>query len=139
MARAAAALSLTAALVATADLTHKAIALADPGSTIVPHERSLPYALGVVAVSALWAVAILLTRSLSIAIAGGLFLGGAAGNVASLALWPSVDGVPNPLLAGDLAFNVADVAVAVGLALVLTTAALFAGRNRARLHERVRI
>jgi lipoprotein signal peptidase len=139
MARVVAALALTAALVAAADLTHKAIALADPGSTIVPHERSLPYALGVVGISTLWAAAILLTRSLSIALAGGVFLGGAAGNVASLALWPSVDGVPNPLLAGDLAFNVADVAVVIGLLLVLATTVGFAARNRTRLHERVRI
>jgi lipoprotein signal peptidase len=139
MARVAAALALTAALVAAADLTHKAIALADPGSTIVPHERSLPYAFGVVGISTLWAAAILLTRSLSIALAGGVFLGGAAGNVASLALWPSVDGVPNPLLAGDLAFNMADVAVVIGLLLVLATTVGFAARNRARLHERVRI
>jgi lipoprotein signal peptidase len=139
MARAAAALLFTAAIVAAVDLTHKAIALADPGSTIVPHERSLLYALGVVAVCTVWAAAIMLTHSLSIALAGGVFLGGAAGNVASLALWPSVDGVPNPLLAGEVAFNVADVAVAAGLALLLTTAVVFAARNRARLNERVRI
>jgi lipoprotein signal peptidase len=139
VARSAAALLVTALVVAAADLIHKAVALADPGSLVVLHPRSVPYAVGVVAVSALWAAAILLTRSTSIALAGGVFLGGAAGNVASLALWPSVAGVPNPLIAGDIAFNLADLAVALGLALVLVSAIVFTVRNRAHLGEPVRL
>jgi lipoprotein signal peptidase len=139
MARPPTVLAVTAAVVAGVDLVHKAFELADPGGAVVLHPRSALYALGVGAVSALWAAAILLTRSPSIALAGGVFLGGAAGNVASLALWPSVDGVPNPLLAGNVAFNVADVAVTLGLVLVLAATARFAVRNRGRLHEPVRL
>jgi|SRR5215210_1363899 len=138
MARSAAVLSVTAALVAALDLAHKTVALAEPADAVVLHPRSALYAVAVGAISALWAAAILLTRSASIALGGGVFLGGAAGNVVSLALWPSLDGVPNPLVAGDVAFNVADLAVAFGLALVLGSAVVFAARHRTRLGEPVR-
>jgi lipoprotein signal peptidase len=139
MARSGAVLAITAALVAGVDLVHKGFALADPQNAVVMHPRSALYALGVAAVSALWAAAILLTPSASIALGGGIFLGGAAGNVASLALWPGVQGIPNPLVAGDVAFNLADVAVALGLVLVLVSAVVFAAQNRARLGEPVRL
>jgi lipoprotein signal peptidase len=139
MGRSGAVLFVTAAVVAGVDLVHKAVALADPGSLVVLHPRSTLYAVGIVVVSALWATAILLTRSMSIALAGGVFLGGAAGNVVSLALWPSVVGVPNPLIVSDIAFNLADLAVALGLALVLISAIAFAVRNHARLSEPVRL
>jgi lipoprotein signal peptidase len=139
MARSGAVLAVTAALVAGADLVHKAVALADPESAVVLHPRSALYAVGVAAVSALWAAAILLTRSASVALGGGIFFGGAAGNVASLALWPGVEGVPNPLVARDVAFNLADLAVALGLVLVLVSAVVFAAQNRTRLGEPVRL
>ena len=79
-----------------------------------------------------WAATVVLIRSPSIALAAGSSLGGAAGNVVSLALWP---GVPNPLVLGEIAFNVADLSVAVGLALLLPATVVFAVRNRARLFE----
>jgi lipoprotein signal peptidase len=139
MARAAVWLVGTATVVAAVDLAHKAAALADPTASVTLHPRSTLYALGVAAISALWAFAIMLTRSRSIALGGGIFVGGAAGNVVSLVLWPSVDGVPNPLLARELAFNLADVAVVVGLALVVLGVAAFAVQNNGRLGERVRL
>jgi lipoprotein signal peptidase len=139
MARSGALLAVTAALVAGVDLVHKAVALADPGSAVVLHPRSVLYAVGVAAVSALWAAAILLTRSAWIALGGGVSLGGAGGNVASLALWPGVKGVPNPLVAHDIAFNIADLAVVLGLVLVLVSAVVFAAQNRTRLSEPVRL
>jgi lipoprotein signal peptidase len=138
MARSFALLSLVAGLVAGADLAHKAVAVADGDGAVFAHPRSALYVLGVAVVSALWVGAILLTRSTSIAAAGGVLAGGAVGNVASLALWPSVIGVPNPLIAGDVAFNVADVAVAAGLVLVLAATCVHAARNRERLREPVR-
>jgi lipoprotein signal peptidase len=138
MARSALWLVGTAAVVGSVDLVHKAVALAEPGHAVVVHPRSALYAVGVVAISGLWATAILLTRSGSIAFGGGVFVGGAVGNVASLALWPGVEGIPNPLVARDVAFNVADVAVALGLALVLAAAVVFAAQNRTRLGEPVR-
>jgi lipoprotein signal peptidase len=139
VARSFCALALAASFVAGVDLLHKALALADPDATVVLHPRTTLYAVAVAAVSALWAAAILLTRSASIALGGGIFLGGAAGNIGSLALWPAVDGVPNPLVAGDIAFNLADMAVVLGLALVLATTIRFAARNRGSLGEPVRL
>jgi lipoprotein signal peptidase len=139
MARCALTLVLSATLLAGVDLAHKAVALADRGSTIAAHPRSAFYAVGIAVASTLWAGAIVLTRSVSMAFAGGILVGGAAGNLASLTLWPWVPGVPNPLLAGDFAFNVADLAVAAGAVLLLATAAAFAVRNRERLSEPVRL
>jgi hypothetical protein len=129
-------LAASAAATAAAALGHTALAFSTVDAAVPVHERSAFYVLATAAVTLLWAGAIVFTRSTSIAAAGGVLTGGVAANLAALAIW---DGVPNPLLAGDLAFNVADVAVAIGLLLVLATTVGFAARNRARLHERVRI
>ena len=118
-----------AAVVMASDLLHKASA-----GPVFVHERSALYALGIGFACFVWAGAVLLLRSPSIALAAGLLVGGAAGNVVSLALWP---GVPNPLVAGGVAFNFADLGVALGLALLLPAMAVFAVRNRERLFEPV--
>jgi len=129
--RPALALLATAALLAGADLAHKALAVDE--ATLL-HERDPAYVL-LAAVAALWAVALLAARSTPLALAGGVLLGGAAGNLLSLAFWA---GVPNPLVAGAVAFNVADVcAGAGGLVLVPVAAALVARRSGARLREPV--
>ena len=60
-------------------------------------------------------------------------MGGAAGNLISFALWPSLPGVPDPIVAAGLAFSLGDVAVAVGLLLLIPAALVFARRNRGRL------
>jgi lipoprotein signal peptidase len=139
MARSAFALALTALVVAGADLLHTGLAVADAGAATLAHERSLLYVVGVAVASLIWAGAIVLTRSVAIAVAGGVLAGGALGNLVSLALWPSLPGVPDPLVAVGVAFSLSDVAVAVGLVLVLATTAVFAVRNRARLAEPVRL
>jgi lipoprotein signal peptidase len=139
MARRFAVLLLAAGVVAGLDLTHKAIAVSERDGAVFAHPRSGLYVLVVAAASAAWVGAILLTGSLSIALSGGVLAGGAAGNVLSLALWPSVAGVPNPLIAGGVAFNVADLAVAAGVVLLIATTAAFAARNRERLREPVRL
>lgn len=116
-----------ATVVATLDLVHKASA----GPAFV-HERSALYAVGIALACGAWATAVVLLRSPSIALAAGPLVGGAAGNVLSLAVWP---GVPNPLVVGGLAFNLADVSVGVGLLLLLPAVLVFAARNRDRLFE----
>jgi hypothetical protein len=134
MARSLTVIAATTLVAAAAALAHTAVALSTADVAVPVHGRSGFYVFGTAVATLAWASAIVLTRSLSIAAAGGILTGGAAANLASLALW---NGIPNPLTLGDLAFNVADVAVAVGLTLVLLTTAHFAARNRARLREPV--
>ena len=106
------------------------------------HERTFGYAVGISLAALAWVAAILATRSVALALPGGLVLGGAAGNVASWALWPSHEGIPNTFFLGDrelgLAFNLADAFVVGAVVVVLPIAlAVFAVRNRHRLREPV--
>ena len=130
-------LAAAAGVVATVDLAQKGLAISEQGRAVFTHERSPLYVIGLVAAALLWAGAVSLAGSTSIALAGGLVVGGAAGNVASIALWPSLPGVPDPIVAGGYAFNVADVATALGLVLLLPATLVFAGRNLGRLREPV--
>jgi len=122
-------LAATAAGVAAIDLAHKAWA-----GPVFIHERSALYGVGIGLVCLAWAAAIVLLRSPSIAIAAAPLVGGAAGNGLSLMLWP---GVPNPIVVDGLAFNLADVSVALGLVLLIPVIIVFAVRNRERLLEPV--
>lgn len=131
-------LVFTAGLVAAVDLAHKAVALHGP-EPVVGHERPIGFILAGATAATIWAIAIVLARSVPIALAGGIAVGGAVANLTSLALWPSFAGVPDPLVAGRIAFNVADVAVGAGLVLVVATTVVFAVRNRSRLREPVRV
>jgi len=124
-----------ATAVVVLDLTYTALAISERGAGVLVHDRPALYVAGVGAASLFWAVAVARTRSGSIALAGGVVLGGAAGNLASIALWPSLPGVPDPIVAGGVAFNLADVAVVAGFALLLPAILVFAARNRERLFE----
>jgi lipoprotein signal peptidase len=139
VARAALLFAVVASFVAALDLLHKELALAERGAVVSAHSRPATYVVGIALVSSPWAAAILLTRSTSIALSGGVLLGGAVGNLLSLALWPSVAGIPNPLVFRVLAFNLADLAAMVGFALLLASTVAFAARNRQRLREPVRL
>jgi lipoprotein signal peptidase len=122
------ALAATAMVLAALDLAHKA-----GGGAAYFHPRSLSYVLVVLVLSTAWAAAILATGSLSLAVGGGAVLGGAAGNLVSLAFWP---GVPNPIEVGAIAFNLADVFVLAGfVAVALATVALLCG-NRTHKTQR---
>jgi lipoprotein signal peptidase len=126
-----------AAVVAAIDLTYKELAVSERGGAVLAHDRSALYVAGLAAATLAWAGAISLVRSTSIALAGGLVLGGAIGNLASFALWPSLPGVPDPLVARGIAFNLADVSALLGLTLLVPAILLFAARNRERLFEPV--
>jgi hypothetical protein len=121
-----------ATVVAALDLLHKQQAISEQGRVVLLHDRPTGYVVAGAALSLAWAGAVALTRSSSIAFAGGVVLGGAAGNLVSFALWPSLSGVPDPILAGGLAFSLGDVAVLVGFALLIPAIFVFRTR-RARL------
>jgi lipoprotein signal peptidase len=131
MLRALVALVSTAGGAAAIDLAFKAGAGASP-----LHERSSLYVVVVVAGCAAWSALIVLTRSVALSAAGGLVVGGAAGNVLSLALWP---GIPDAIVLEPLAFNLADGFVLVGFALVCATALAVAVARPERLREPLRL
>jgi lipoprotein signal peptidase len=99
------------------------------------HERSAPW---LVLTGAL-VVAILLVAprapSRALALAGGVAAGGALGNLVSALIWSA--GVPDPLVVGVYAFNLADVAVVVGVCAMVTAALATIWANRGRLREPV--
>ena len=121
-----------AMVVAGVDLVHKAYAVSERGGAVMLHDRPTRYVVAGAVLSLAWAGAVAFTRSSSIAFAGGVVLGGAAGNLLSFALWPSLSGVPDPILAGGIAFSLGDVAVVVGFALLIPAVLVFRTR-KARL------
>jgi len=88
---------------------------------------------GALAVALLWLVP--KARSAAMSLGAGIAAGGAAATLAAGAAWHG--GVPNPLVQGGTAFNVADVAIAAGDLLLLSAALWQAWRRRDRLFEAV--
>jgi len=74
-------------------------------------------------------------RSRVVSLGAGIAAGGALATLAAGIAWRG--GVPDPLVHGDIAFNVADLAIALGDALLIGGALLHAVRNRGRLREPV--
>jgi hypothetical protein len=124
-----------AAIVVALDLGQKQLAISAHGGGVYLHDRPLRFVLAGAALTLGWAGAIALTRSAVLALPGGVVLGGAVGNLASFALWPSLPGVPDPIVAGGLAFSIGDVAVGLGLLLLIPATFAFARRNKARLFQ----
>lgn len=129
MRTASAVVAATAVAFAGLDLAHKATVEAT-----YLHPRSVVYMALVLGLATVWSAAILATRSALIALAGGVLVGGALGNLASLAFWP---GVPNPIELEPIAFNLADAFVLLGFATTAAATLVFALRNRERLREPV--
>jgi lipoprotein signal peptidase len=74
--------------------------------------------------------------SRAVSAGAGLAAGGAlATSIAGVAWWH--DGVPNPFVARELAFNLADLAIGAGVLLLIGGALVHAARNRDRLLDRV--
>jgi hypothetical protein len=122
-----------AAIVVALDLGQKQLAISDRGGGVYLHDRPLRYVLAGAALTLGWAGGIALTRSALMAIPGGVVLGGAGGNLLSFALWPSLPGVPDPIVAGGLAFSLGDLAVGIGLLMLVPFGLVFVRRNRERL------
>ncbi|MDE3024600.1 MAG: hypothetical protein KGI93_03415, partial [Acidobacteriota bacterium] len=72
-------------------------------------------------------------HSPAMSLGGGIAAGGAAATLVAGALWR--DGVPNPIVRGGIAFNLADLAIGAGDALLLGAALHHGWRNRGRLTQ----
>jgi lipoprotein signal peptidase len=73
--------------------------------------------------------------SLTLSLGAGIAAGGALGTVVAALVWSQ--GVPDPLIRGSIAFNVADVAIAAGDALLVAAALFVAWRSRHQLRQPV--
>jgi lipoprotein signal peptidase len=73
-------------------------------------------------------------RSSAVVAGAGIAAGGALATLVSGLAWGSV---PDPLVRGDIAFNLADVAIALGDALLVAAVLAHGWQNRTRLHEPV--
>jgi lipoprotein signal peptidase len=96
------------------------------------HTRSA----GVLVLAAAIALALLALAprvpSLGVALGAGIAAGGALGTVVSGIAW---NGVPDPFVHGGIAFNVCDLAIAVGDLLLLAAALLHGWMHRADLRR----
>src|SRR6266516_863399 len=104
---------------------------------IVPSRLSHPRPLVLLVGAGVLAVALLTlaprVRSLAITLGAGVAAGGALAMLVSGLAFS--DGVPNPIVRDGIAFNLADVAIAVGDALLVSGALVHAWTNRAGLRE----
>jgi lipoprotein signal peptidase len=74
-------------------------------------------------------------RSWVVTVGAGIAAGGALATFVTGFAWAG--GVPDPLVGGGIVFNLADLAIAGGDALLVVGACAHAWRNRARLSQRV--
>jgi hypothetical protein len=72
-------------------------------------------------------------RSTGVVLGAGIAAGGALATAASGVAW---GGVPDPLVSGAIAFNIADVAIAAGDALLVGAALAHVWTTRSRLRAR---
>jgi lipoprotein signal peptidase len=121
----------TAAALGAIDLVQKATA----GDTM-RHDRSAGALVLMAVVLAALLYLVPLFPSLAVALGAGVAAGGALGNLVSMLVWGGA--VPDPIVVrGWIAFNLADVFVLCGDALLLASAAVYALRHRGALHLRV--
>jgi lipoprotein signal peptidase len=117
-----------AAAVLAATLVDDALA-----SSALSHERSP----GLYAFAALLAAALLALAprvgSRPVSLGAGIAAGGALATLITGIAWSG--GVPNPLVRGGVAFNVADLAIGVGDAMLIGGALWHAVRQRERLRD----
>lgn len=121
-------IAVAAALVVVGvDLVHENLA-----PTPFHHGRTTAvFVLAVLIAAALLALAPRVP-SLGVALGAGLAAGGALGTAISGFAW---NGVPDPLTGGGIAFNISDVAIGVGDALLIAAVLVHAWTHRAHLRE----
>jgi lipoprotein signal peptidase len=121
-------LLIAVALVLTAvDLGQKASA------PVYGHPRGVVYVVVAAALTVLLVLVVPRVPSRMLALAGGVAAAGAFGNLVSALAWRG--GIPNPLVVGEVAFNVADLCAVGGAVMLVVGAVLFALRNPALLRQ----
>jgi lipoprotein signal peptidase len=120
-------LVVLALLLTAADLGQKASA------PVYGHPRSSGYVVVAAALSVFLVLFVPRVPSRALAVAGGIAAAGALGNLISAVAWRG--GIPNPMVVGDIAFNVADVCAVTGAVTLVVGCALFALRNPALLRQ----
>jgi lipoprotein signal peptidase len=118
-----------AVLVLAVDLVHEAL-------TPTPFHHVRPPAVFVLAGAIAVALLLLAPRvpSLGVALGAGIAAGGALGTLVSGFAW---NGVPDPFVHGNIAFNVSDLAIAFGDALLVGAVLLHAWTHRHELAKPV--
>jgi lipoprotein signal peptidase len=117
-----------ALVVLSADLVDSAVT-----RTVFFHPRPLWLLAGGAAAAAALLVLAPRVPSLALSVGAGIAAGGAIGTLVAALVWSR--GVPDPLVRGAVAFNVADVAIAVGSALLVVSALLVGWRSRGALRQ----
>ena len=116
-----------ALVLSAADLGQKASA------PVYGHPRGLGYVLVAAALTAFLVLFVPRVPSRALAVAGGIAAAGAFGNFVSALAWRG--GIPNPIVAGQIAFNIADLCAVVGAVALVLGCALFALRNPQLLRQ----
>jgi lipoprotein signal peptidase len=116
-----------ALLLTAVDLGQKASA------PVYGHPRGVFYVVAAATLTVLLVLFVPRVPSRALAVAGGVAAAGACGNLVSALVWRG--GIPNPIVAGDVAFNVADMCAVAGAAALVLGAALFALRHPALLRQ----
>ena len=122
-------LIIVALLLTAGDLGQKASA------PVYGHPRGVTYVVFAAALTLLLVLFVPRVPSRALAVAGGVAAAGAFGNLVSALAWRG--GIPNPIVAGEFAFNVADLCAVTGAAALVLGCALFALRNPALLRQPV--
>jgi lipoprotein signal peptidase len=120
---------LTALALTTLDLVQKA------REPVYGHPRGAAYVVVAAALTAFLVAFVPRVPSTALSLAGGVAAAGASGNLVSALAWRN--GVPNPIVVGDVAFNIADVCAVSGAVALVLGAAVFALRHPALLREPV--
>jgi lipoprotein signal peptidase len=116
-----------AAALVVPDLVQKA------SEPVYGHPRSAVYVGLAAGMLALLVALVPRVPSRTLAVAAGVACAGIAGNLVGALAWS--DGIPNPIVVGEVAFNLADVYAVVGAGALVFTAALFALTHRELLRE----
>jgi lipoprotein signal peptidase len=111
--------------------------LADSAAAPSVYFHPRPLWLLVAGAAAAAAVLVLAPRvpSLTLSLGAGTAAGGVFGTLVAALVWSR--GVPDPLVRGSVAFNLADVAIAAGDAILLASALFVAWRRRHQLRQPV--